>query len=240
VEVLLVVVLRGRVAAALLGEHVHHDGAFGRQLDGVAQRVLECLDVVAVDRADVAHAERLEERRRLQELAHRSLERLDALLRLRADVRQIAQELFELALAAHVHRVEADVGEAVRQLAGDALGQAGVVGDGLLAGRDAGGEVADGGRVAATVVVEHDDDALVAVADVVQRLVRHAAGHAAVADDGDDVAVRVGAGIAGDGQAVRVREHRARMAVLDVVVRAFLAVRVARHATRLAERSNCA
>ena len=49
------------------------------------------------------------------------------------------------------------------------------------------------------------------------------------------VAVRVGAGIAGDGQAVRVREHRARMAVLDVVVRAFLAVRVARHATRLAE-----
>jgi hypothetical protein len=49
VEVLLVVVLGGRVAAALLGEHVHHDRALGRQLLGVAQRVLELLDVVAVD-----------------------------------------------------------------------------------------------------------------------------------------------------------------------------------------------
>ena len=51
------------------------------------KRVLELGDVVAVDRADVAHAERLEERRRLEELAHRGLERLDALLGLRADVR---------------------------------------------------------------------------------------------------------------------------------------------------------
>jgi hypothetical protein len=197
--------------------------------------VLERLDVVAVDRADVAHAERLEERRRLQELAHRGLERLDALLGLRADVGQVAQELLELALAAHVHRVEADVGEAVRQLVGDALGQAGVVGHRLLAGGGPGGEVADGGGVAAAVVVEHDDHALVAVADVVERLVRHAAGHAAVADDGDDVAVRVGAGVAGHGQAVRVRQHGARVAVLDVVVRALLAVRVARQAARLAE-----
>ena len=81
---------------------------------------LQLLDVVAVDRADVAHAERLEERRRLQELAHGGLERLDALLGLRADVRELAEELLELALPAHVHRVEADVGEAVRQPLGDA------------------------------------------------------------------------------------------------------------------------
>ena len=95
---------------------------------------LELGDVVAVDRADVAHAERLEERRRLQELAHGGLERLDALLGLRADDGQVAQEVLEPALAAHVHRVEPDVGEAVRQLLGDALGQAGVVHLGLLAG----------------------------------------------------------------------------------------------------------
>ena len=91
-EVLLVVVLGRRVAAALLGEDVDDDRALGRQLGGVAQRVLELGDVVAVDRADVADAERLEERRRLEELAHRGLERLDAPLGLRADDRQVAQE----------------------------------------------------------------------------------------------------------------------------------------------------
>ena len=80
VEVLLVVVLGRRVAAALLGEDVDDDRALGGQLDGVAQRLLELVDVVAVDRADVADAERLEERRRLEELAHGGLDRLDALL----------------------------------------------------------------------------------------------------------------------------------------------------------------
>ena len=89
---------------------------------------------MTVDRADVAHAECLEERRRLQELAHGGLERLDALLGLRADVRQVAQELLEPALAAHVHRVEADVGEACDSFSVMRLGQARVVDLGLLAG----------------------------------------------------------------------------------------------------------
>ena len=51
VEVLLVVVLGGRVAAALLREDVHDDRALGRQLDRVAERVLHLLDVVTVERA---------------------------------------------------------------------------------------------------------------------------------------------------------------------------------------------
>ena len=109
VEVLLVVVLGRRVAAALLGEDVDDDRALGRQLDGVARSACSSAgDVVAVDRADVAHAERLEERRRLQDLAHRRLERLDGLLGRRADDRDVAQELLEAALAADVRRVEAD------------------------------------------------------------------------------------------------------------------------------------
>ena len=78
-----------------------------------------------VDRADVAHAEGLEERRRLQELAHRGLERLDGLLGRRADDRHVAQQLLEPALAADVGRVEADVGEQLRQAVADAADRAG-------------------------------------------------------------------------------------------------------------------
>ena len=98
-----------------------------------------------------------------------------------------------------------------------------------------GDQVGDRRRVAAPVVVEHDDDALARVADVVQRLVGHAAGHRPVADDGDDVAQVVGAGVAGDGQAVGVRQDRRGVAVLDEVVRALLAARVAGQAAGLAQ-----
>ena len=57
----LVVVLSRRIAAALLCEDVHHDGAFSRELNSVLERMLERLDVVAVDRPDVTNAERFEE-----------------------------------------------------------------------------------------------------------------------------------------------------------------------------------
>ena len=127
VEVLLVVVLGRRVTAALLGEHVDDDRTFDGQLDGVAERLLELGDVVAVDGADVAHAERLEERRRLEELPHAGLQRVDGPFGRRADHRQVAEELLEAALAAHVHRVEADVGERARQSLADPTVEARVV-----------------------------------------------------------------------------------------------------------------
>ena len=73
------------------------------------------------------------------------------------------------------------------------------------------------------------------MAEVVERLVRHAAGHRTIADHGDDVAVVVDAGVAGDGHAVGVAEDRRGVAVLDEVVPALLATRVARHAARLAQ-----
>ncbi len=59
VQALDVVLLGRRVAPALLGEHVDHDRA--RPLGGVGQRLLQAGDVVAVDRADVADAQGLEE-----------------------------------------------------------------------------------------------------------------------------------------------------------------------------------
>ena len=200
VQVLLVVVLGRRVAATLLGEHVEH--ARPLELDGVAQRLFQPGDVVAVDRALVAHAERLEEGDRLERLAHGSLHRFHALLGVVTDHRQLAQHLLEPALAAHVHRVEPDLGEALA-------------------------EVRHRGRVAAAVVVEDDDHAPLRVPEVVQRLVGHAPRHRPVADHRDDVAVRVEPRIAGDGEAVGVRQDRGRVAVLDEVVPALFAARVA-------------
>ena len=68
-QVLFDVVLGGGVAAAFLGHHVNDDGA-----PGVGGRIAKCRlhgsDVVAVERSEVTHAERLEERRRLPHLAH--------------------------------------------------------------------------------------------------------------------------------------------------------------------------
>ena len=123
VQVLLVVVLCGWVAAALLGENVDDDRPVRRQLDGVAERLLELGDVVPVDGSDVANAERLEERRRLEELADRRLERLDGALGRRSDDRHVAQEVLQLALAADVDGVESDVRQHLRQPIADARRQ---------------------------------------------------------------------------------------------------------------------
>ena len=118
------------------------------------------------------------------------------------------------------------------ELAGDAVGDARVAAA-LVASLHVGRQVRDGRRIAAPVVVEHDDDAALVVPEVVERLVGHAARHGAVADDGDDVAVVGGSGVAGDRHAVRVAEHGGRVAVLHEVVPALLTVRVARHAVGL-------
>ena len=209
VEVLLVVVLGRRVAPALLGEDVHEDGAL--ELGGVAQRVLERLDVVAVDGAGVADAERLEERRRLEVLADGGLDGVHPAARLPTDERHLAHEVLHPPLASHVHGVEADLLQALRQ-------------------------PRHGGRVGAAVVVEDDDDVAVGVTEVVQRLVGHAPGHRAVADDGDDVApLGVDAAVAGHGQAVGVGEDRRRVAVLHEVVLGLRPARVARQPAGLAE-----
>ena len=234
VEMLLVVVLGRRIAAALLGQHVHEDRAVFRQLDRVVQGVLELFDVVAVERADVAHAQRFEERRRLQELAHAGLERIHRRSGLVTDDGQRLEELLEPTLAAHVHRVESDVGQCVRQLAGDPVGQA-RMGRSLVAALAVGRQVRHGRRVRPAVVVEDHDHPPPAVADVVQGLVRHAAGQRPVADHGDDVAMIVGAEVAGDRHPVRVREHGRGVAVLDLVVDRLLAARVAGQPARLAK-----
>ena len=231
---LFVVVLGGGVAPALLREYVHEDRTLLGQFDCVAERVLHLFDVVAVERTDVAHAERLEERRWLEELAHACFERVHRGLRLVADHGKVAEELLEAALAAHVDRVRADVGERVGQLVGHPIGHARMVGlhvTALCAGR----QHRHRRRVRAAVVVEDDDDLLVAVADVVDRLVGHSPGQRAVADHRNDVAVRVGAEVASHRHPVGVREHGRRVAVLDVVVFRFLATGISGQPTLLSQ-----
>ena len=113
VQVLLVVVLGGQITTPLLSEHVDDDRTLGRQFDRVAEGGLEALEMVAVDGADVAHAQRLEECRWLQELAHGGLHRLDTLFGLRSDVREVLDELLESTLPAYVGGIEPDARERV-------------------------------------------------------------------------------------------------------------------------------
>jgi hypothetical protein len=235
VQVLLVVVLRGQVAPAFLGDDVHEDRSVGRQLERVVEGALQLLDVVAVERTDVAHTEGLEERRRLQEFTDSGLERVDALLGLRAHVGKFAEELLQFALPLHVHRIQTDVGEAVREPIGDARREAGMIGHRPVERSGRGREVGDRRGIAAAVVVENDDHALLRMPDVVEGLVRQAARHRSIADDGHDVAPRVGAGVAGDGHSVGVRQDRRGVAVLHEVVGALLPTGVPRQPTGLAQ-----
>ena len=202
------VVLGRRVAAALLGEHVDDDRAVDR--GGVGERLLEAGDVVAVEGADVAHAEVLEERRRLEDLADGGLGAVDAAFEVAADHRQFAQHLLEAGLLAAVDRVRPEARQALA-------------------------EARHGGGVAAAVVVEDDDDVAAGVAEVVETLVGHAAGHRAVADDGDDATLRVALQVLGGGQPVGVGQHGRGVAVLDPVVRGLGTAGVAGDAARLAD-----
>jgi len=71
-----VVLLGRRVTAALLGQHVHDDGAV--PLGRVREGLLHVVDVVPVDGAGVAHAEGLEERVRRHHVAQGARDRVHA------------------------------------------------------------------------------------------------------------------------------------------------------------------
>ncbi len=201
------IVLRRRVAAALLGHHVHDDRAV--VLRGITQRALEAAHVVAVERAGVAHAEVLEEGARLEVLAHRGDRGLQASFHAVADERHLVQRPVEPGALAQVRRAHPQAGDALAELR-------------------------DRGRVRAAVVVEDDDRLAAGVAEVVQALERHAAGHRPVADHGDDapVAVLVGVGLDRGGEPVRVADDRRGVAVLDPVVLRLGPVRIAGQARR--------
>ncbi len=148
--------LGGGVAATLLGDHMQQAraGLFGQ----VAKHLDQGVEVMAIDRADIAKAELLEQRALGQH----------ALDLLACPVHQLAagQDIEQL-LAAFAHPV---VGAA-----GDQAGEVPV-------------ERADVGRDRHGVVVQHHQKVGAACAGMVERLEGLPGGHGAVADDGHGLA----------------------------------------------------
>ena len=112
-QALLVVVLGRGVAPSLVGQHVDHDGAV--EARRLAERVLQAEHVVAVDGADVAHAEALEEGGRLDHLADGRVHALEAGVGEGAHGGQHPQRLFQFRADRLEAGVEADPGQALRQ-----------------------------------------------------------------------------------------------------------------------------
>ena len=186
------VVLGRCVPATLLGDGVHdHRAAEGL---GPAQRVLQRLDVVAVDRPDVLEPEVLEQSLRGHDV-------LDALL---DPVQRLVGQ--PPGRAAALQHGLAEVEHPLIALGGAQGGQP-------L------GQATDGRGVGTFVVVDDDDEVAVAPhGDVVQRLPRHAAGQGAVTDDRDDVPVGQAAQLVRLGQPVGPGQGRRGVAALDDVV----------------------
>ena len=96
------------------------------------------------------------------------------------------------------------------------------------------------GRVAAAVVVQDDQHPGAGVAEVVERLVGHAAGERAVADHRHDDGARsvLAAQLEGRGDAVRVAERGRGVRVLDQSCSDSAPLRVAREAALLRSWAN--
>ncbi len=209
---------RRRVAVPLLGHRVDDHGT------AVRPRVLEGLlhggEVVTVHRADVLHAQVLEQALRRPEV-------LEALLRrVQRPVHQLPREagLLEAALEVVEGLLIAVVGAHLVQH--PAAQSAQVLGD-----------AAHGGRVRAAVVVDDDHHAPVpARGDVVDRLPGHAPRECAVADHGHHGAVPLLGLRPGPRDAVRPGERAGGVRGLHHIVLGLGAVAVAGQAPLLAER----
>ena len=99
------------------------------------------------------------------------------------------------------------------------------------------GERPDVGRDRHLVVVQHDEQIGAGAAGVVQRLERHAAGEAPVADDRDDLATAAGE-LRCDRHPRRCADGSPRMADAERVVRALAALRKRRESSPLAYRTH--
>ena len=197
-----------RVALALLGDDVDEDRALLGVAD-VLQHRQQLVEVVPVDRADVIEAELLEPHAALPEVARIFLHARGAPL------------------------------PALRQALGELLGDVAQVQIGAARGdaREIGRERARRRRDRHVVVVEDDDQALVARAGVVHRLVGHAGAHGAVADDADDV-VRAALEIARHGHAEAGRDRGRGMRRAERVVLALGALGEAGESAALAQRAD--
>ncbi len=197
--------LAGGKSLALLRDHVHEarTGHLADRREGVHERV----DVVAVDRAEVAEPQLLEQDAGGEE-------RLDTLLPLADDRRdrrrRRLQQLADLVAQAVVERVPLDR----RQ---------------VLVHRT------DVGRDRHLVVIEHDHDVALRVAGVVEPLVGEARRERAVAEDRDDLEL-LAVDVARRRHAQGGRDRGRGVAGAEGVVRAFGALEEAGDALLLPER----
>ena len=153
-----------REALALHGGDVDDDGPVGRQR--LAQGAPQARHVVAVDDAGVGPVELLPEQARRPEGLQRLLQLRAEALEGRADAAgQLGEPVLDALAGVPQLRVQAHAVEVARQRA-------------------------DVRRDRHPVVVEDDDDRRAQAAGLVDRLEGDAAGHGAVADDGDDLARR--------------------------------------------------
>ena len=139
------------VATTLLSEDVNDLRAPGHRC-GVAQCFFKKRDVVSVEGAGIANTECFKERSWFECFTDCSFCCVEACLGNVADDGKVGKDFFKLRLAAHVHRVVADLDET--------LAKSG-----------------DGGRIRAAVVVENDDAVAPRMTEVVETFERHTASH---------------------------------------------------------------
>ncbi len=209
VHLVVLVVDRDVVALSLLSQDMDQDGS--AELLGLGQRVLDRIEVVAVDGAEVLDPEILEHALRSDGVLDALLDRVKSFIRGRADVLGAVEPLLDGAQRGLVAGIRTNVGEVV-------------------------GEAADGRRVGTPVVVDHDDQPTVLVGgNVVEGLPRHAAGQGTVTDHGDNVVLLAEDRI-GLGHAIGVGEARGGVRVFDPVVLGLGLARVAGEPALLAQR----
>ncbi len=166
---------------------------------------------MTVDRADVGESQLFEDLRVVDELLHRVLHALAQLDELRA-LRKLLDKVRELILGAVVLRIGAEPVEVLAH-------RADVRGDRHL------------------VVVEDDDQRVIEIPGIVERLVRHAAGQRAVADHGDRVStiLPVRLALLSDAHPERGGDRGGCVPGAEGVVLALLTAEEAGHAAFLAQ-----
>ncbi len=113
VKALFFIVFGRPVTAPFLGQDVDDNGPVVR--GGLTEGLFHAGDVVPVERANVAHTERLEKRRRLNDFSDRRVETLQARVRQAPDFRQIPHLGFDPAPGRTYARVKPQPGKAARK-----------------------------------------------------------------------------------------------------------------------------
>ncbi len=201
------VALRRPVSAALAGPDVDEHGTL--ELERLAERALERLQVVTGHDADVGDAEVLEQLTGLREVHDRLAESPRQLEGRLTDDRHASDQVVIGRLARSPGRREFDRREVFRQRA-------------------------DRRADRHLVVVEHDQHLRLALADVVQRLEAEAAHQGGIADDHCDALVAAGQ-VAGRRKPLRDGEARAGVSAVEDVVLGLAPPRKAADAVQLPE-----